>query len=129
MPMTVENPMRKVFHCFLKSSRLMTVPRWTMMKPTTTPASASNDELASRSSGKIPDRNPTRKISEATNSEDSKDLVLRATNSLTVHTAMTTTKATIGFMPTSSLSCELSSNHGAAGHPGCLVEPAAARRH
>ena len=98
MPMTVENPMRKVFHCFLKSSRLITVPRWTMMNPTTTPARASSDELARRSSGKIPDRNPTRKISDATNSEDSSDLVLRATYSLTVQTAMTTTKATIGFV-------------------------------
>ena len=90
--------MRNVFHCFLKSSRLIIVPRCTMMKPTTTPASASSDELASRSSGKIPVRKPTRKISEATKSEDSSDFVFLATYSLTVQTAMTTTKATTGFI-------------------------------
>ena len=43
MPSTVEAPMRNVFHCFLKSSRLIIVPRWTMMKPTTTPASARSE--------------------------------------------------------------------------------------
>ena len=97
MPSTVEAPMRKVRHCFLKSSRLIIVPRCTMMKPTTTPARASSDELASRSSGKMPVRKPTRKISEATNSELSSDLVFFATYSLTVHTAMTTTNASTGF--------------------------------
>ena len=50
MPSTVEASIRNVFHCFLKSSRLIIVPRCTMMKPTTTPARASSDELASRSS-------------------------------------------------------------------------------
>ena len=69
-----------------------------MMKPTTTPASARSEELASRSSGKMPVRKPTRKISEATNSDDSSDLVFLATYSLTVQTAMTTTKATTGFV-------------------------------
>ena len=98
MPITVAIPTRRVRHCFLKSSRLIMVPRWTMMKPTTTPASASSDELASRSSGKMPVRNPIRKMIEATNSEESKDLVFFATKSLTVHTSMTTTNARTGFI-------------------------------
>ena len=42
MPSTVEIPISSVRPCFLKSSRLISVPRCTMMKPTTTPAKASN---------------------------------------------------------------------------------------
>ena len=80
------------------------VPRWTMMNPTTTPARASSDELASRSSGKTLVRNPIRKMIEATNSEESRDFVLFATRSLTVQTSMTTTNATTGFMQSLRLS-------------------------
>ncbi len=68
------------------------------MKPTTTPARASSDELASRSSGKMPVRNPMKKMIEATNSEESKDFVFFATMSLTVQTSMTTTNARTGFI-------------------------------
>ena len=63
------------------------------MNPTTTPARASSDELARRSSGKMSVNNPMRKMIEATRSEESKDLVFFAMKSLTVHTSMTTTKA------------------------------------
>ena len=97
MPITVATPMSNVLHCFLKSSRLIIVPRCTMMKPTTTPARASSDELASRSSGKMPVRNPMKKMIEATNSDDSSDLVFLATKSLMVQTSMTTTNARTGF--------------------------------
>ena len=107
MPNTVLTPIRNVFHCFLKSSRLIIVPRWTMMNPTTTPASASNDDAVSRSSGNRPVRNPIRKMIEATNSDDSSDFVFFATKSLMVHTSMTTVKATTGFI-------ELSSGEGGA---------------
>ncbi len=79
MPTTVATPMTKVFHCRLKSSRLIIVPRCTMMKPTTTPARPSRLELASRSSGKTSVRNPMRKMIDATNSDDSSDFVRLAT--------------------------------------------------
>jgi hypothetical protein len=69
-----------------------------MMKPTTTPASPSSDELESRSSGKRLVRKPMKKMIEATKSEDSSDLVLLATRSLMVHTSMTMTKASTGFI-------------------------------
>ena len=75
--------------------------RWTMMKPTTAPASASGDELDSRSSGKMPVRKPIRKMIDATNSDDSSDLVRLATKSLIVHTSMTMTNASIEFTTTS----------------------------
>ena len=102
MPTTAAMPISSVRHCFVKSSRLIIVPRWTMMNPTTTPASASSDELASRSSGKTLVRNPTRKISDATNSDDKIDFVRFATRSLIVHTSMTTTNASTGFINRSS---------------------------
>ena len=98
MPITVEMPIRRVFHCRLKSSRLIIVPKWTMMKPTTTPASPSSDELANRSGGNRPVMKPTRKISDATKRLDSRDWVFLATQSLMVQTSMTTTKATTAFM-------------------------------
>ncbi len=97
MPTTVAIPTSSVFHCFLKSSRLIIVPRCTMTNPTTTPARASRLELASRSSGKTPVRKPTRKMMEATKSEDSRDRVFFATRSLTVQTSMTMTNASTGF--------------------------------
>ena len=63
------------------------------MNPTTTPARASSDELARRSSGKMSVNNPMRKMIEATRSEGSEDLVFFAMKSLTVHTSMTTKAA------------------------------------
>ena len=56
----------------------------------------------SRSSGKMLVRNPTRKISDATKSDDRSDWVFFATKSLTVQTSMMTTKARMGFIERSS---------------------------
>lgn len=98
MPITTATPTRKVRHCLATSARLMMVPRWTMMKPTATPPSASSDELASRSSGKIPVRKPVKKVTDATNSEESLESVFCATRSLTVQTAITTANARAEFM-------------------------------
>lgn len=98
MPITVATPTTKVRHCALKSARLIMVPRWTMMKPTETPPSASSDEEESRSSGKMPVRKPVRKMMEATNSEESLEFVFFATRSLTVQMAITMTNASTAFM-------------------------------
>lgn len=48
------------------------------MNPTATPPRASSDELASRSSGKMPLRKPMKKMIDATKSDDSSDFVFFA---------------------------------------------------
>ena len=98
MPTTVEMPTTRVFHWRSNSSMLISVPRCTMMKPTTTPPRPSREELARRSSGKMSVRKPMKKMIEATKSEESRDWVFFATQSLTVHTAMTMAKASTAFI-------------------------------
>ena len=98
MPTTVEMPTTRVFHWRLNSSMLISVPRCTMMNPTTTPPRPSSDELARRSSGKMSVRKPMKKMMDATNSDDSSDCVFFATQSLTVQTAMTMAKASTAFI-------------------------------
>src|SRR5512146_236651 len=105
-PKTAPMPVSTVRHCLMKSSMLMTVPRWTMTNPTTTPANASSEELVSRSDGNNPDRKPTRKMIEATNRDETSPLDFADKKSLTVQMAMMTVNASTGFIESSQVSCD-----------------------